>query len=101
MKTLTEFQKRFNDIDLMKLFEIKVINNQTGEKDYIIFDIEIRGKKLIATHESLTEKEQKSKYIAFESIDIDVDFSIDENLQNLYAECINAIIESDFYKLAD
>ena len=69
MKTLTEFKKEFNNIDLLKLFEVEVIN-RNGERDYIIFDVEIRGKKLIASHEPLTKKEEENKYIAFESIDI-------------------------------
>ena len=99
MKTLTEFKKEFNNIDLLKLFEVEVINNN-GERDYIIFDVEIRGKKLIASHEPLTKKEEESKYIAFESIDIDIEFSNYDNLQNLHEQCINAVLNSDFYKLA-
>jgi hypothetical protein len=49
----------------------------------------------------LTEEEEKSEKIAFDSVEIDMDFSLDENLQSLYDEIINSIIDSEFFKLPE
>jgi hypothetical protein len=51
----------------------------------------------VAQHESLSTEQEQSDKIAFVSIDIDPDFSIDENLQELYSECNTAIIDSEFF----
>lgn len=96
-----EFIKAWNEIDKMKLFEIPVMDKRTNEKDYIIFDIFISGRSFIAQHIALTNKEDKSKKIAFIKLLIDLDFSIDENLQELYDNCIFAIINSDYFTLTD
>jgi hypothetical protein len=97
MKTL---QQQFNEITLLRLFEIEVINKNTFETDYIIFNIELDNNCLIATHESLTIEQQNSNKIAFVSIELDGCFSLDENLQGLHGECIDAILNSDFFELA-
>ena len=104
-KKLVDFKQRFEselqESGKLPLFEMEVINSETKEKDYIIFDIEIRGSFFVAEHEALTRKEEKSKKIAFKRIKIDTDFSLDQNLQELYSECIQGIIDSDFYTLAE
>jgi hypothetical protein len=101
MKTLKEFRKEWEEITLMKLFEIPVKNKRTNEADYIIFDISIIGWSFVAQHEALTTKQENNKKIAFVSVSIDKDFSIDEHLQALYSECINAIIDSEFFELTE
>jgi hypothetical protein len=90
----------FNNSDLLKMFEIEVINNRTHETDYIIFNISIEKNTLYATHESLTTKQEKSKKIAFVKVVLDNCFSLDENLQSLYDECITAILDSEFFTLS-
>jgi len=99
--TMQEFINEFNSIKKLPLFEIQVLNKETKDIDYIIFDISIRDGQLIAMHESLTKLEQESSKVATKSIDIDIDFSMDENLGELYDMCINAICNSDFFKLSD
>lgn len=64
-----------------------------------MFDIDIDDELMIANHEPLTEQESKSTKIAFKKVDIDTDFGIDTHLQELYYECMNAIIKSDFFEL--
>jgi len=100
-KKLIQFTEQFNNITLLKMFEEKVIKKETNEEDYIIFDIEVRGSFLVADHVALTKKEEKSKFIATKRVKIDTDFSMDENLNELYSECIQGIIDSDFYTLAE
>ena len=100
-KKLIEFEKEWDAITLMKLFEEKVIDKRTGEEDYIIFDISIQGRSFVAQHVGLTAKQERSKFIATTKIVIDPDFSLDENLQELYSACIDAILYSDFYELSN
>lgn len=99
MKTLKEFTEEFNAITLAKIFEIEVIRKDNGEKDWVVFAIDIDDELMIANHEPLTEQERKSTKFAFEKVDIDTDFGIDTHLQELYDECIYAIINSDFFEL--
>lgn len=98
METIKE---QFKNISKLHMFEIEVIYRKTNEVTYIIFDLSIDKDKLIATHEALNELQKLSSKISFVSIDIDEDFSLEENLSELYDECINAIIyNSTFFKLA-
>ena len=98
-KKLIQFEQDFEAIDRMKIFEEEVTDKRTGEKDYIIFDIMIQGQKLVAQHVGFSAKQEKSKKIAFCSVKIDTDYSVDENLQELHEECMNAIIDSEYYRL--
>lgn len=98
-KKLIEFEKEWDAVTKIKIFEEKVIDKRTGEEDWIIFDISIQGRSFVAQHIGLTAKQEKSKFVATTKIVIDPDFSLDENLQELYSACIDAIIYSDFYEL--
>lgn len=98
MKTITE---QFESMDKLPMFEIAVTDLRTQTDEYIIFYISLEDSKIIAQHEPLNKKEELSDKIAFCSIDMDAFFSLDENLQELYSECINAIICSDFYELSE
>ena len=101
MKTIAELKQEFENSTLFKLFEIKVINKETKEKDYIIFDISIQNDYLIAQHVGLTIKEEQSNKIAFKEWYLDNYLTLDTNLSALYDVCINAILESDFFTLAE
>ena len=97
MKTL---QQEWDEITLSKVFEIEVIDKRTNEIEYILFDISMDENLFIAQHESMNELQEKSNKIAFTQIEIDSDFSLDRNLQELYSACIDTILESDFFELA-
>jgi hypothetical protein len=98
MKTI---EQQFSEVTLIKCFEVEVLDTRTNETEYIIFDVDIVGNNFVATHVGLTVEQEQSNKIAFVSIEIDEDFSLDENLQELYSACIDAIISSDFYQLLD
>jgi hypothetical protein len=98
---MKNFRKEWNNTDKIKVFEIPVIDKRTGNDEYILFHISLVGKKFIAQHEATTQAEELSNKIAFCSIDIDSDFSLDENLQELYSECIQKIIDSEFFELGE
>lgn len=83
------------------MFEIAVTDLRTQTDEYIIFDISIQDNKFIAQHVPFNKKEELSDKIAFCSVDIDMFFSLDENLQELYDECIQSIIDSSFYELSE
>lgn len=98
--TTQELSKQWSEITLIKCFEIEVVNKASNEQDYIIFDIALEDNEFIANHVALTKEEQNSDKIAFESIEIDLDFSIDQHLESLFDACQLAVISSDFYNLA-
>jgi len=98
---MEDLTKEFNECTKIMVFEIEVQNIRTQEKDYVLFDLEIRDSEIIATHEALTTEEQEGNLIAFKSIQLDEALSLDEHLQELHEECINAILESDFFTLTD
>ena len=97
-KTITE---QFESMDTLPMFEIPVTDIRTQEQDYIIFDISIQDSKFIAQHIPLNKEQVLSDKIAFCSVDIDSFFSLDENLQELYDKCIEAINNSSFYELPE
>jgi len=101
METTNKIKAEFDSLKLERIFEIQVIRKSTGEIDYIIFNIEIVGNEFRAYHESLTTEQNNSEKIAFCSVEIDPDFSLDENLSELYSECEQAIVDSEFYVLGD
>lgn len=91
----------FDSLKLERIFEIQVIIKSTGEIDYIIFDVKIVGNEFRAYHGPLTTEQINSEKVAFCSIEIDPDFSLDENLTELFSECQQAIIDSEFFELGD
>ena len=95
MKTI---KQQFNEITKMKFFEIEVINNRTNEIDYIIFDIDVIGNQFVVKHVALTKEQEQSNIIPRIVMDIDEDFSLDTNLQELFVICNQSIIDSDFYR---
>jgi hypothetical protein len=98
MKTI---QQQFDALTTIRVFEILVTDKRTNDKEYILFDIDINGNNLEATHEALTTKQAKSNKIAFVSIEIDENFSLDENLQELYTQCDSALMASEFFEILD
>jgi len=94
-------KKELENSGLIPIFEIAVLNKETLEIDYIIFNIEIVGNSLKVTFAALTKKQQKSKKIAFFKFEIDKDSTLKQNLEFAYSEAINCILYSDFFILAD
>ncbi len=93
--------QQFEDLKKIKIFEVSVTDKRTNEKDWIVFSIEIDGNNFKATHIGLTEEQEKSDKVAFTVSEIDEYFTLDENLQVLYDNCIQSIIDSDFYELTN
>ena len=101
MEAIEKIKQDFENITKFKIFEIEVIDKRTNEQDYIIFDISIDKDNFVAQHVPLCEEEEKSNKIAFKAIELDENFSLDENLQDLHEECTQSIIDSDFYELSE
>ncbi len=101
METTTTIHEQFTALDKIKIFEIPIIDNRSGEQDYIIFDIKVKHSYFIATHVALTKQQEQNNKVAYVQTRIYEDYSLDVNLQYLYEDCINAIIGSDFYTLID
>jgi len=100
-KKLTQFKEQWDNIDLIRIFEVEVVDKRAKETDWIIFDISIVGFSFIAQHVALTKKQDKSTKIAFVKLVIDPDFSLDENLQELSSLCDMAIINSEYFELPE
>lgn len=96
METL---QEKFNNLSLIKCFEIEVINKETGETECIIFNIECNELVFKASHISLTKEQELSNKISYVSVGIDEYFTLNSHLNDLYDSCIDSILSSDFYDL--
>jgi hypothetical protein len=94
-------EQQFSEVTLIKCFEVEVLDTRTNETEYIIFDVDIVGNNFVATHVGLTVEQEESNKIAFVSIEIDEDFSLDANLQELHFACMDAVISSDFYQIIE
>ena len=103
MNNFNNFIQEFNNITLIPIFEIPVINLHNKESDFIIFDITINSENSTfeAQRIAFNTEEENSIKIAFTSSYIDADFSIDENLQDLYESCTEDICNSDFFELRE
>lgn len=96
-----KIKAEFDSLKLERIFEIQVIRKSTGETDYIIFEVKIVGNEFRAYHEPLTTEQINSEKIAFCSVEIDPDFSLDANLTELFSVCQQEIIDSEFFELGD
>ena len=85
----------------IKIFEFKVRDKQDNSESWVIFDLDIVEGVFVAQHEPLNRAQRDSKFIATVKLIIDPDFSLDENLQELYNECETALSESEFYELVE
>ena len=94
MKTLIE---QFYEIQKIKIFEIEVKNVISGENEFLTFEIEIDEKNLYCHSSPMTEEEEKSDKIKIISVELDNTFDIDAHLQELYENCMQEILNSDFY----
>ena len=89
--------QEWENCDKIKVFEFEVINKRTGEADWVTFDISIVDDHFTAQHEPLNEEQRESNLISFVEIDLDYDFSLDENLQELHEACQEALNDSTFF----
>jgi hypothetical protein len=92
--------KEWDACDKIKVFEFEVVDKRSGQRDWLTFSIEITEGRFRAQHGPLNTEQANSPYIAETWTVIDPDFSLDETLQEHYADCQQAIIDSEFYSLA-
>ena len=93
--------KEWQDCDKIKVFEFRVIDKRDGSEGWATFDIDIIDGIFVARHEPLNQEERDSKFIASVKTTIDPDFSLDENLVELYSACETALAESEFYSMTE
>ena len=98
---INTFQEELKASGKIPIFEFEVIDKRNTDKTLITFRVAIdtMDKKVYAEHEALTQEEEDDEHIAFKHVDFDDCFSLDEHLQELYAECYNALVLSEFYEL--
>lgn len=93
-------EQQFDNVQKIKIFEIDV-QDMYGKTKYLIFDIEAKEGKFFAYHEPMDFFEIALDKLPYVSINIDEDFSLDENLEALYYACTDKISDSVFYNLAE
>ena len=94
-------EKELSECTLLHCFELAVTDKRTGEDTYLLFDIEVCEGELKATHEALTEEQEKSDKIAFLSVPIDSNFDLSAHLEWLFSNVQDKIICSDFFTLRE
>lgn len=97
-KTIRE---QFESMNTLPMFEIAVTDLRTQTDEYIIFNISLENSKFIAQHVPLNQEQEDSNKIAFCSVSASNWLTLDENLEELFCECIEAINESTFYELRE
>jgi len=96
-----KFINEWRRIDKKPCFEIEV-KDKYNDIEHILFDIYIEkdivmGLTFVAQHINLSEDQEQVDLI---SMEIDTDLSIDENLEDLYVECADAITDGDLFELS-
>lgn len=86
-QTNSQFIENWDAITKLKCFEI-TLQSDNNEIETYLFWIELQGKRKLYF-------QVKSELFCIKSY-IDIDFSIDENLQKLYEEIINKCIENGY-----
>lgn len=93
--------REWQDCDKIKIFEFRVVDRRNGSEDWVTFDIDIVDEFFVAQHEPLSQEQRDSEFIAAVKTAIDPGFSLDENLQELYTDCVDSLSESEFYTIAE
>lgn len=88
-----------NEFSTIPVFEIEVTDKE-GQTDYVTCWITTKSDQLIAHRNAVSKSEEVSIYVAKTVVDIDDCFSLDEYLQDLFAEVNNDIVAGDLYNLA-
>ena len=94
-----QLQDEMNASSKEMIFEIEVTDSE-GEQDFVSCEVYVKGNSIIAERIGVSEKEEKSKFIACDKLVIDDAFSLDEHLQELYSLVIDSINEGGLFKLA-
>lgn len=103
MKTIIQ---QFQELNLLPLFEIKVIDNRTNKIEYLIFNIDTNDINkeepyFIMTYPPTTQEEEDSKYIPHTMLNIDNNITLDSHLEQLFEDAYNIITDSDWYELSE
>jgi hypothetical protein len=93
--------KEWKNCGKIKVFEFRVIDRRDNSENWLTFDIDIVEGNFVAQHDALNKEQRDSEYIASVKSPIDPDFSLDENLVELYGACVEALAESEFYEMTE
>jgi hypothetical protein len=93
--------REWRDCCKIKIFEFRVIDRRDNSEDWVTFDIDIVEGSFVAQHEPLNKEQRDSEFVAAVRVAIDPDFSLDENLVELYNACVDALSNSEFYSMTE
>ena len=97
---LQEFKQQWDDQIFIPVMEIDAFDCRTGEDCHLLFNLRIEGDEIVATHPALNEEQETSEKVATTKVKIDLEFSLDENLQEVYNECLRQICLGSYYLVA-
>jgi hypothetical protein len=98
---MNKLLKEWQECDKIKIFEFRVIDRRDNSEDWVTFDIDIVEGSFVAQHEPLNKEQRDSEFIASIKLPINPDFSLDENLVELYDACVEALSNSEFYSMTE
>ena len=97
LKFIQELQQELNDTGLMPIFEFKVTDTVTGEKDYILCEIFFNRKSIVCHRVALTLAERASKFIASDRVLVYKGDNLQGLLESLHEEVTYNISISPLY----
>jgi len=97
-KYTQQLQKELNSCGKEPEFEIEVLDKQ-GEQDFISCEIYFRGNSIIAERVAVSEREEKSEFVACDKLKVDEAFSLDEHLQELFDIVIDSINQGGLFSV--
>jgi hypothetical protein len=98
-KHAKKLERELNNCGRMPIFEIEVIRNDNGQKDWVLCDVFVRRNSIVAQRDAVSKREERSKFIAQTCLAIDSAFGLDDHLQDLYSAVMQSIVDGDLYDL--
>ena len=96
-----EFKEQLETCGKIPVYEIEVLNLKTKEFEFVLCNIEFDEANLSieATRQAVNTKEEKSNKIAFDSVEIDRCFNLDQHLQTLVEITTEKLINGNLFCL--
>ena len=98
-KHVKSLKEELDSIGRFNCFEIE-IEDANGERHWLDAEVNFRGNSIVATRIGLSSKEERSRFIARDSIVADSDSTLQQLLEDLHEAILQSILDGDLYTLA-
>ena len=96
-KYTEQLKSELENCGCMPLFKIEV-KDKTGNKEWISCEVSFRGNSIVAQHDPISTKEERSKFIANTRLVVDNCYGLDWHLQELHSAILDDINSGDLYR---